>query len=285
MTLHFQTQSDRAWLKLPESIWCCLIRILTYRKYLSIMDKRCDFSRPRRSNGRARLKLPGLIWDAPFPVCTDRKYLPIVHKMCNFSQPSPNESNHELSWPLVGIDKWIPSTFMNFHETSWKVTILIWTCGISWYFMAFQGSMFHQKFSEIKNHKTFANFLWNIANIHEKRSKLISWKFAIFREWSSNPVIHQFQFTRVAIQWWYLYGWVLARFVLARGVRILTSMLTSVSTCFLQGSARWPNPQTQVECLTLPGQCNPSRTFASQMQPSMSNFLKIGQHDGRPLAL
>ena len=33
--------------------------------------------------------------------------------------------------------------------------------------------------------------------------------------------------------WWYLCGRVRARFGLARGVRVFTSMLTSVSTCFL----------------------------------------------------
>ena len=38
-----------------------------------------------------------------------------------------------------------------------------------------------------------------IANIREKRSKLISRKFTIFREWSWNPVICQFQFTRVPL--------------------------------------------------------------------------------------
>ncbi len=37
--------------------------------------------------------------------------------------------------------------------------------------------------------------------------------------------------------WWYLCGWVRAWFGLAWGVRVLTSMLTSGSTCFLQGSA------------------------------------------------
>ena len=38
--------------------------------------------------------------------------------------------------------------------------------------------------------------------------------------------------------WWYLCGRVRAWFVLAQVVRVLTSMLTSASTCFLQGSAR-----------------------------------------------
>ncbi len=78
-----------------------------------------------------------------------------------------NKSNHELSWPLAGIDKWIPSTFMNFHETLRKVKILIWTCGISWSFMALQGSTFHQKFSEVKNHETFAN-CYQISRIFMK---------------------------------------------------------------------------------------------------------------------
>ena len=49
------------------------------------------------------------------------------------------------------------------------------------------------------------------------------------------------------IQWWYLCGRVRARFVLAQGVPVLRSMLTSVSACFLLGFERWPNRQTQVQ--------------------------------------
>ncbi len=51
--------------------------------------------------------------------------------------------------------------------------------------------------------------------------------------------------------WPYLRGRVRAQFALVQGVRVFTSMLTSVSASFLQGSARWPNPQTQVQPLIL----------------------------------
>ncbi len=55
------------------------------------------------------------------------------------------------------------------------------------------------------------------------------------------------------LQWWYLCGRLLAWFVLVRGVRLLTSILTSVSGCFLQGSARCPNLQTQVRPMACSG--------------------------------
>ena len=41
----------------PGSTWCAPIPVLADRKYLPIMHKRCDFSRPRQSN---RARPPGL---------------------------------------------------------------------------------------------------------------------------------------------------------------------------------------------------------------------------------
>ncbi len=45
-------------------------------------------------------------------------------------------------------------------------------------------------------------------------------------------------------------------FVLTQVVRVLTSMLTAVSACYLQGSARWPNCQTQLRPFGLLARCS-----------------------------
>ncbi len=108
----------------------------------------------------------------------------------------PNESNHELSWTLVGIDRWIPSTshklsrnFVKSHDINLDF----------WHFMVFHGiSWFHFSSKIFGGQKPWnlCQLLSKITNIREKRSKLISRKFVIIREWSWNPVIRQFQFTR-----------------------------------------------------------------------------------------
>ncbi len=61
---------------------------------------------------------------------------------------------HERWWELTNE---FHHLHMNFHKTSRKVTILIWTFGILWSFMVFHGSTFHKKISVVKNHETFAS--------------------------------------------------------------------------------------------------------------------------------
>ncbi len=103
----------------------------------------------------------------------------------------------------IRIDIW--QGFVIIHEWSWNFTTLIRTIfpGCSWFLITLW-HVFHvfwrSKISVTRNWKTMiwmCNRLHHlcVAYIYFSKTKL-SEKFAIIREWSSNPVRHQFQFTR-----------------------------------------------------------------------------------------